>query len=149
MLARRLIALTDKNTIVNMTSTKKNLSYLSDMKILLAEEFGGHPFWNRNEYIFVIIDTEKHTAVRLDFNDTFRQRDKNWCYGAVEYYIKENGVYARFFACGSGYGKVPKGEEFLLIDKSQYDTVIILPNEEKRKAQLTYNGHWQDNSDFE
>lgn len=119
------------------------------MRILLARECGGHPFWQRNKYDFEMIDTESETAVNLTFYNFFNKKDENWQCGEVEYYIRENGVYARFFACGSGYGKVPNGDEFLLIDRKEYDKAIVLPNAEKREAERKYNGHWQDNSDFE
>lgn len=122
---------------------------LSDMKILLATECGGHPFWQRNSYAFTMIDTESESATELSFYEFFNKKDESWQYGEVEYYIRKNGIYARFYSCGSGFGKVPRGDEFLLIPRNEYDKVIILPSEEKRKAELEYNGNWQNNSDFE
>jgi hypothetical protein len=119
------------------------------MKILLAAESGGHPFWQRNKYSFLLLDTEKETVVRLSFNDTFDSRNKDWVYGEVEYYIRQDGVYARFFVCGSGFGKVPRGDAFLIMDRARYDRVIIIPDADKREAERNYSGHWQDNSDFE
>lgn len=119
------------------------------MKILLATECGGHPFWQRNKYRFTLIDTDSESASELLFSHFFDSKDKNWSYGEVEYFIRENGVYARFFACGSGYGKVPRGDEFLLIARDEYDKVIIVPNHEKREAERMYEGNCQDNSDFE
>lgn len=119
------------------------------MKILLAIECDGHPFWQRNKYGFVMIDTEERLANHLSFFDEFDRRHPNWHFGEVEYYIRPAGVYARFFSCGSGFGKIPNGDEFLLIPPDAYDCVIILPSEEKREAEREYEGTWQDNSDFE
>lgn len=118
------------------------------MRILIAIESGGHPLWQRNKYDFTLIDTSKLNGERLNFYSIFNEKDKNWQYGEVEYYIRNDGVYARFFACGSGFGKVPTCDEFLLIGREEYDKVIIIPNEEKRKAEHEYNGNWKDNSDF-
>lgn len=119
------------------------------MKILLATEYGGHPLWQRNKYDFTMLDTEFETAAKLNLSGRFEQRSEYLQSSEVEYYIRNDGVYARFFVCGSGFGKVPIGDEFLLITRNEYDKVIILPNEEKRKAELVYNGNWRDNSDFE
>ena len=119
------------------------------MKILLAIEYGGHPFWQRNKYSFVMIDTDKGTAGCLCFYDEYSRRNQNWYFGEVEHYIRPAGVYARFFSCGSGFGKIPNGDEFLLIPPDSYDRVVILPSEEKREAEREYEGNWQNNSDFE
>lgn len=119
------------------------------MKILLAIECGGHPLWQRNKYNFAMIDTSAETATNLTFYKFFDEKDKDWRSGEVEYYIRDTGVYARFFACGSGFGKVPRGGEFLLIGKEDYDKVIVLASVEKRETERNYNGSWQDNSDFE
>ena len=119
------------------------------MNVLLAVECGGHPFWQRNRYTFVMIDTDTASAKNLNFSGAFSERDPNWLFSEVEYYIRPDGVYARFFSCGSGFGKVPAGDEFLLISPDTYDCVAILPNREKREAECNYNGNWQDNSDFE
>lgn len=125
------------------------VKYSSDMKIILAIECGGHPLWQRNKYDFVMINTSTETATNLTFYKFFDEKDKDWRNGEVEYYIRANGVFARFFSCGSGYGKVPRGDEFLLIGKEDYDKVIVLASAEKREAERNYNGSWQDNSDFE
>lgn len=119
------------------------------MRILLAKETGVHPFWQRNSYAFTMIDTESESATELSFYEFFNKKDESWQYGEVEYYIRKNGVYARFYSCGSGFGKVPRGDEFLLIARDEYDKVIIIPNAEKRRAERQYEGNWQDNSDFE
>lgn len=119
------------------------------MKILLATEYDGHPFWQRNKYGFVMIDTDNVSAEHLFFHDEFDRRNPNWLFCEVEYYIREDGVYARFFSCGSGFGKIPNGDEFLLIPPDAYDCVVTLPSEEKREAEREYEGNWKDNSDFE
>ena len=118
------------------------------MKILLARECGGHPFWQRNKYDFELIDTDAGAIKELKFYNIFERKDENWLCGEVEFYIREDGVYARLFNCSSGSGKTPNGDKFLILGREEYDKVIILPNHEKREAERNYCGNWQDNSDF-
>ena len=119
------------------------------MKTLLAIENGGHPFWNRYSYSFHLLNHDNDTDTPLSFRKEFEAQRSDWTNFSIEYYIKGTGVYARLFACGSGYGKAPMGEEFLVYPRSNYDNVIIIPNEEKREAERNYQGNWQDNSDFQ
>lgn len=119
------------------------------MKILLARESNGHPFWQRKKYYFTLLDTEAQTAEDID-NSLYRMfngRIRGW--DEVEYTFTDKGVVAQLFHCSSGAGKTKWGEPFLAIPASDYDKHIILPSEEKRRAEARYEGNWQDNSDFE
>lgn len=105
------------------------------MKVLLAIECGGHPLWQRNKYEFVMLDIENETARRLSFDSLFTEIDHNWHYGEVEYYIREDGVYAQFFSCGSGFGKIQRGAEFMILGRSEYDKCCILRHPDRLKSE--------------
>jgi len=120
------------------------------MRILLAIELGGHPFWQRYKYEFMMLDTDSDVGQILNFSDVFFEKDKSYFVsGEQEYYIRPDGLFARLFHCSSGAGKLPRTPEFKLIDKAEYDKVIIIPNSEKRKAEREYHGSWRDNIDFD
>ena len=120
------------------------------MRILLAIELGGHPFWQRYKYEFMMLGTDSNVGQILNFSDVFFEKDESYLVsGEQEYYIRPDGLFARLFYCSSGAGKVPRTPEFKLIDKAEYDKVIIIPNSEKRKAEREYHGSWRDNIDFD
>lgn len=118
------------------------------MKLLLAEEKNGHPFWNRNDYRFFLCDTEKGEAEPINvYKEISKHKHRDW--NSYEFSFSKQGVMAQAFVCGSGYGKSPIGEPFVVIPRERYDKVVIIPCEELREAQRNYNGNYLDNSDFE
>lgn len=120
------------------------------MKILLAEEQAGHPFWRKKMFSFVLIDTVTHTASRVPTGAIVRRvYDYSQWGGAVEYSFTSAGVEAQVFYCSSGSGKTQCGDPILVIPSSSYDQLIVLESEEMRINERNYNGNWRDNSDFE
>lgn len=117
------------------------------MKILIAIERGGNPLWNRNEYDLVMFDDWKKTSEVITWK-VLPEREK-YKDDAFEFYFTDKGVEARYFACGSGYGKAPISEQMLAIPPSDYDKLVIIESEEKREHERNYDGNWRDNSDFE
>lgn len=122
------------------------------MKILLAIEAGGHVFWQRNKYEFIMIDTSTASAKSVTASWTMTVGyAPEYLPGPyeVEYYFTQNGVEAQVFHCSSGCGKVPHGERFVAIPNGMYDLLVILENKQKRLDEKSYEGNWRDNSDFE
>ena len=117
------------------------------MKILIAIERGGNPLWKRNEYDLVMFDDWKKTSEVITWK-VLPEREK-YKDDAFEFYFTDKGVEARYFACGSGYGKAPISEQMLAIPRSDYDKLVIVESEEKREHERNYDGNWRDNSDFE
>lgn len=119
------------------------------MKTLLAVEVGLHPFWQRNKYHFFLVDNDSGAINKVDFSEQFSKVNPNWNCAEVEFFMRDDGVYAQLFSCGSGYGKSPYCEPFLVIARNEYDKLVIAENDEKREAERSYQGNWKDNSDFE
>lgn len=117
------------------------------MRILRAIETDGNPFWKRNEYRLVMIDTETNTERKITRDDL--PKIYNSEYFAIEYYFTDRGIEIQYFGCGSGYGKVPEGERMLAIPRSEYDKLEIIESKEKREYEKNFVGNWRDNSDFE
>lgn len=118
------------------------------MKILLAQEYGTHPFWDRNRFEFIIVDTDSLTAGRAQYLPEAKEKKRNLTGHAFEASFHPDGVYEQPFACGSGFGKVPNGAPIKVIDKTAYDELIIMRSEEMEKARMEYQGSLQDNTDF-
>ena len=113
------------------------------MRILVARELAGHPFWERNKYEFFLVDTSK--GVRTIYYKMQKGVE-------VEFSFKPDGVYAQEFNCGSGYGKSPVSEPFLWYPHSEYDYLEIQKSEEMRENEKKYeeNGYnFRDNTDFQ
>ena len=107
------------------------------MRILLAIEYGPHPFWNRNEYELYLMDTDTLTSERI-------------VDGQSEMYFTEQGVEAMRFANGSGYGRVPaEDKRRLIVPRDKYDVLIVHIDPRKEEARQNYEGNWRDNTDFE
>lgn len=121
------------------------------MIVILAFECGGHVFWQRNKYEFMQLSTDTGKAEPINLSLIFQKNEPNYYNTGleIEYYFTEKGVEAQFFACGSGFGKVPHGERFVAIPCELYDSLVVMENRQKRIDEQNYNGNWQDNSDFE
>lgn len=116
-------------------------------KMLIAIETDGHPFWNRNEYELLMVTARTFEVERLTYK--VLKRDDGQQHTSHEFFFTDKGVEAQFFHCGSGYGKVPDGERFVAIPKSDYDKLVIIESEHRRECERNYEGNWKDNSDFE
>ena len=113
------------------------------MKVLLAIEEGGHVYWQRNNYTFIMVDTISGRAEYVRIGDILTKHEP--MYGKagleVEYYFTQNGVEAQLFNCGSGFGKVPSGKSFVIIPNEMYDSLVILENKQKRAQEKQYQGN--------
>lgn len=88
----------------------------------------GHPYWQKNEFKVEVDGT---------FIDVFKF-NKKYYIKSYEIFIEQDGVYVHYCACGSGFGKFPISEKFLLVKCKLSDITLVgepleIPNELRRE----------------
>lgn len=79
----------------------------------------GHAYWQKNEFKVEV------NGVFIDVHKFYKKPSEFFPLPGYEITIEHDGIYVQYCACGSGYGKKPISDKFLLVKCSRKDVKYV------------------------